>query len=147
MRKQDGNEKREEAREYSIREISKMFNLPISTLRYYEEEGILDKVGRTEGKQRIYYEMHVNRLRTICCFKRAGMTIGELKKFFQYEETEEESIDDIVELLEARKRAVEKQLEELQKDYVHVQKKLNFYSDIRKALKEGKEKPCWEDYK
>ena len=26
---------------YSIREISKMFDLPVSTLRYYEDEGIL----------------------------------------------------------------------------------------------------------
>lgn len=132
---------------YSIREISKMFELPISTLRYYEDEGILTKVGRTEGNQRIYYEMHVNRLSTICCFKRAGMTIGELQKFFQYEETEDESIDDIVGLLEERKNSVEQQLEELKKDYIHVQKKLRFYKDIREALKDGKEKPRWEDYR
>ena len=132
---------------YSIREISKMFDLPVSTLRYYEDEGILTKVGRTESNQRIYYEMHVNRLATIFCFKRAGMTIGELQKFFQYEETEDESIDDIVELLEERKKSVERQLAELEKEYVHVQKKLRFYSDIREALKEGKEKPLWKDYK
>ena len=89
---------------YSIREISKMFDLPVSTLRYYEDEGILTKVGRTKGNQRVYYEMHINRLATICCFKRAGMTIGDLQKFFQYEETEDESIDDIVKLLEERKK-------------------------------------------
>lgn len=132
---------------YSIREISKMFDLPVSTLRYYEDEGILTKVGRTKGNQRVYYEMHINRLATICCFKRAGMTIGDLQKFFQYEETEDEFIDDIVKLLEERKKSVEQQLNELEKDYMHVQKKLHFYSDIRDALKKGEEKPRWEEYK
>ena len=132
---------------YSIREISKMFDLPVSTLRYYEDEAILTKVGRTKGNQRVYYEMHINRLATICCFKRAGMTIGDLQKFFQYEETEDESIDDIVKLLEERKKSVEQQLNELEKDYMHVEKKLHFYSDIRDALKKGEEKPRWEEYK
>lgn len=132
---------------YSIHEISEMFDLPTSTLRYYEEVGILTKVERTGNNQRVYKEMHVNRLKTICCFKRAGMSISELQKFFHYEETEDESIDQIVELLEKRKRTVEEQIEELKKDYIHVQKKLRFYTDIQKAVHTGTEKPQWEDYK
>ena len=67
---------------YSIREISKMFDLPVSTLRYYEDEGILTKVGRTKGNQRVYYEMHINRLATICCFKRAGRQSEICRSFF-----------------------------------------------------------------
>ena len=32
---------------YTIREVSKMFDLPVSTLHYYEDEGILTNVGRS----------------------------------------------------------------------------------------------------
>lgn len=67
---------------YTIREVSKMFDLPVSTLRYYEDEGILTNVGRSSSNQRIYYETHINRLRSICCFKRTGMSIAKLKDFF-----------------------------------------------------------------
>ena len=35
-------------RKNQVKEISKMFDLPVSTLRYYEDEGILTKVGRTK---------------------------------------------------------------------------------------------------
>ena len=59
-------------KEYTIRELSEMFGLPASTIRYYEDEGILTNVGRTPSGQRIFTDGHVNRLRTICCFKNTG---------------------------------------------------------------------------
>ena len=40
---------------YTIREVSEMFNIPVSTLRYYEDEGLLTNVGRSSTNQRIYY--------------------------------------------------------------------------------------------
>ena len=65
-------------KEYTIRELSEMFDLPASTIRYYEDEGILTNVGRTPSGQRIFTDGHVNRIRTICCLKNTGMTIAEL---------------------------------------------------------------------
>lgn len=132
---------------YTIREVSKMFDLPVSTLRYYEDEGILTNVGRSASNQRIYYETHINRLRSICCFKRTGMSIAPLKDFFSFEKDEENSIDDMIELLELQRKTVEDKLKELRADYDHVQKKIRFYKDIKKAMENGLPKPDWEDYK
>ena len=129
---------------YTIREVSKMFDLPVSTLRYYEDEGILTNVGRSASNQRIYYEAHINRLRSICCFKRTGMSIAKLKDFFSLEKDEENSIDDMIELLELQEKSVEDKLKELHADYDHVQKKIRFYKDIKKAMENGQSKPDWE---
>ena len=90
-------------KEYTIRELSEMFGLPASTIRYYEDEGILTNVGRTPSGQRIFTDGHVNRLRTICCFKNTGMTIAELRQFFSYEADEPAHLDDILMLLRKRK--------------------------------------------
>ena len=81
---------------YTIKEISQMFHFPPSTLRYYEEAGLLTDIERTVSGQRIYTDKHVNRLKTICCFKNAGMTISQLKEFFYYEAREADCIDDIL---------------------------------------------------
>lgn len=132
---------------YTISEVSKMFNLPVSTLRYYEDEGILTNVGRTSTNQRIYYEMHINRLRSICCFKRTGMSIAQLKDFFNFEMDEDNSIDDMIDLLECQKKSVEDKLKELNADYEHVQKKIRFYTDVKKAIENDQQKPDWHDYK
>ena len=69
---------------YTIREISELFSLPASTLRYYESEGLLPNVEKSSSGQRIYTEEHIERLNCINCFKRTGMTIPQLRKFFEY---------------------------------------------------------------
>lgn len=132
---------------YTISEVSEMFHLKASTLRYYEETGILTDIERTEAHQRIYTEKHINRLKTICCFKGTGMSIAQLQKFFTYESKEAEHIDDILDLLTGQKEHVVKQMEQLQFDLEHVNRKLRYYLDIKKSLEEKSLPPCWKDYK
>lgn len=133
--------------QYTIREISEMFQLPSSTLRYYEDMGILTNIARTDSGQRIYEDCHVNRLRTICCFKNAGMSIAQLKEFFSYESSESEHIDDILLLLNSHKTSVTEQIKSLQESYAHLLRKLNYYGDIKKSLESDQPLPQWKDYK
>lgn len=72
---------------YTIREISELFSLPASTLRYYESEGLLPNVEKSSSGQRIYTEEHIERLNCINCFKRTGMTIPQLRKFLNMRRT------------------------------------------------------------
>ena len=65
---------------YTIREVSERFSLPASTLRYYEEVGLLTEVMR-DGKHRMYQDCHLNRLSALCCFKETGMSIAQLQTF------------------------------------------------------------------
>lgn len=132
---------------YTIKEISTLFHLPTSTLRYYEEVGILTDIARTDAGQRIYEEKHVNRLKTICCFKQTGMTISQLQAFFSYESKEKENINDILALLTQHKENVEEQLRQLQNAYAHVMRKLHYYGDIKQALDAGLPVPDWDIYR
>ena len=132
---------------YTIQEVSQMFHLPASTLRYYEEMGILTNIDRTPGGQRIYTEGHINRLKTICCFKGAGMSISKLRLFFEYETDEPGHIDEILALLKEQKREVTGQIEKMQKDLKHVERKLHYYTDRKNAMEAGKPLPQWADYR
>ena len=134
-------------KEYTIREISERFGLPASTIRYYEEEGILTNVGRTPSGQRVFTDGHVNRLRTVCCFKNTGMTIAELKQFFAYEADEAAHLDDILALLQQRKESVTAQIAQLKEAYAHVLRKIHYYEDIQKSLNENLPLPQWKDYR
>ena len=60
----------------------------------------------------------MNRLRTICCFKNAGMSISQLKEFFSYESEEAAHIDNILSLLNDHKISVTEQIKNLQESYV-----------------------------
>ena len=132
--------------QYTIREISDMFQLPTSTLRYYEEMELLTNIKRNNSGQRIYEDCHVNRLRAICCFKNTGMSISQLKEFFSYEPEETTHIDDILLLLNNHKSAVNEQIKCLQESYAHLLKKLHYYGDIKKSLESNQPLPQWKDY-
>lgn len=130
---------------YTIREISEMFELPSSTLRYYESEGLLPEVPKSSSGQRIYSDEHVERLKCINCFKRTGMTIPQLQKFFIYEADEAAHIDKIISLLKDQEQIVNKKLIQLQKDSAHVHHKVEYYSEIKHALENNLPLPVWVD--
>ena len=130
---------------YTIREISEMFGLPSSTLRYYESEGLLPEVPKSSSRQRICSDEHVERLKCINCFKRTGMTIPQLRKFFIYEADEAAHIDKIISLLKDQEQIVNEKLIQLQKDSAHVHHKVEYYSEIKHALENNLPLPVWID--
>ena len=130
---------------YTIREISEMFELPSYTLRYYESEGLLPEVPKSSSGQRIYSDEHVERLKCINCCNRTGMTIPQLRKFFIYEADEAAHIDKIISLLKDQEQIVNEKLIQLQKDSAHVHHKVEYYSEIKHALENNLPLPVWVD--
>ena len=64
---------------YSIGEVSRMFGLPQSTLRYYDKEGLLPFVERSSGGIRLFKDSDFEWLSMIECMKQTGMPIKEIK--------------------------------------------------------------------
>lgn len=132
---------------YTIKEVSELFNIPNSTIRYYEEIGLLRKVERNYTGKRIFLENHINRLKAISCFKNTGMSLEKIKQFFDFEDDEYNKIDDIISLLSTQEKKVVEDLERLKKDYNHIKKKILYYSDVKKSIINKQVLPQWKDYK
>ena len=67
-------------RYYRIGEISELFNVPVKTLRYYEEQGILSPAFVTPGSGYRYYdESHFEKLRLILYLRRIGIPLADIK--------------------------------------------------------------------
>ena len=130
---------------YCIRELSNLFSLPASALRYYESEGLLTNVQRNSSGQRIYTEEHIERIKCIHCFKRTGMTISQLRSLFQYEENEAEHIDEIIRLLETQEQSVYERLTQLKSDFLHIQRKIKYYKTVKDAFAQGTSRPVWTE--
>ena len=61
---------------YTIGQVSAMFALPVSTLRYYDKEGLFPALGRASGIRR-FSETELEALRVIECLKKSGMEIKD----------------------------------------------------------------------
>lgn len=131
---------------YTIRQVATQFHMQPSTLRYYEDQGLLTNVERTETGQRIYEDCHIDRLRAICCFKNAGMTIDDLKSSSCMSPMSP-SISMKSLMLESRRESLDEQRRALNEAAMHVQRKLHYYGDIKRAIDAGEDWPDWREYK
>ena len=65
---------------YTIGQVSKLFGLPVSTLRYYDKEGLFDNIHRESGIRK-FSDKDLGRLRMIECLKKSGLEIKDIKQF------------------------------------------------------------------
>ena len=68
---------------YTIGQVSKMFNLPVSTLRYYDKEGLFPDMERQSGIRQ-FGEKELEALRVIECLKKSGLEIKDIKQFMEW---------------------------------------------------------------
>ncbi|SCY15252.1 MerR family transcriptional regulator [Butyrivibrio sp. INlla14] len=129
---------------YTITELSKQFNLPASTIRYYEKIGLLENVEHVNSR-RFYNDSHIDRLNAIECFKKALLPLDDIKLFFSYEKDMEANSEKILEMMKSQEVRTQKSLEALQTGLAHLQKKIRFYTLVSEAVKNKTPMPDWND--
>ena len=98
---------------YSIGEISKMMNVAPSTLRYYEKEGLLPFIKRSESGIRVFGESDFGWISIIHWLKQAGMSIKDIKKYMDMIAEGDSSIGERLDIFEKQRAKVERQIKEL----------------------------------
>ena len=68
---------------YSIGQVAEMFGLPISTLRYYDKQGLFPNMERVSGIRK-FGDTEIEALRIIECLKKAGMEIKDIRQFMDW---------------------------------------------------------------
>ena len=114
---------------YSIQDVSRKTGLSTHTLRYYEKEGLISGVERSQGGFRQYTDEDLEKLGLICCLKNTGMSIQEIARFVQLTREGEHTLEERVELLKEHRNRVLKLMEEMQRHLEKVTWKLNFFSE------------------
>lgn len=120
---------------YTIGQISEMFNLPISTLRYYDKEGLFPDMERKSGIRK-FSEREVDALRAIECLKTSGLEIKDIKLFMELCTGGSTTFLQRRQLFENRKKAVEDEIRQLQRTLDMLKFKCWYYDT---AIADGNE--------
>ena len=102
---------------YSIGQVAEMFGLPISTLRYYDKQGLFPKMERVSGIRK-FSETEIEALRVIECLKKSGLEIKDIKQFMDW-------CVEGTSTYPQRKALFEKQRERLEAELIHMNKVLD----------------------
>lgn len=96
-----------------IGSVAKESGVPIKTIRYYEELGLLQSLGRTEGGFRLFNTDVLERLHFIKRAQSLGLHLSEIKEFLQVHDAGELPCDQIKIKLEDKVKAIDEQIQQL----------------------------------
>ena len=113
---------------YTIKQVSKRMNLPPYTLRYYEKEGLLPSIRRSEGGVRHFSEEDLDWIGLICCLKSTGMPIKQIREFVDLSRQGDETLKQRCEMLLEHKKDVERHIKAMQIQLQKVTKKIECFS-------------------
>lgn len=112
---------------YSINEVVKITGIPASTLRYYEQEGILPDVNRNIHGRREYNEQVIEWLELVVALKDTGMSIEQIKSYTSLILQGDETLEARRSFLTEHKNNVEKSLAKTQYHLEKVIRKITVY--------------------
>lgn len=116
---------------YTIGEMAKKTGIPASTLRYYDQEGLLPFVERSGRGMRMFKDSDYEWLQIIECLKKTGMSLKDIKTFISMVLEGDSTIEPRLELICKQRESVLKQMEELQQTLDTLDYKVWYYETAK----------------
>lgn len=110
----------------------KCLGLNISTLRYYDRQGLFPGMERTSGIRR-FGEREIETLRIIECLKKSGLEIKDIRQFMDWCQQGPATYEQRRELFRKQKETVEAEIERLNKVRDMLKFKCWFYEQAVEA--------------
>lgn len=96
---------------FNMREISKLTNLPSSTIRYYDQLNLLIEVGRDENNYREFNDLHVKCLNVFKHLRDSGMSIEKIIEIHQLYLNDQMTKEEVYKIIDNHKKELQKEIE------------------------------------
>ena len=95
---------------YTVGEMARMLGIPASTLRYYDQEGIIPYLERSSGGMRMFTEKDYEWLKVVEGLKKSGLSIKNIRTYIDMVQRGDDSLGDRLTLFHSRKEAVKEKM-------------------------------------
>lgn len=116
-----------DVRTYSVGEAAERVGLTTYTLRWYEQEGLVEPVERDSAGRRRYSEGDLGFLALLTKLRRTGMSVADMRKFAELVREGPQTIAARLELLEGHRDGVLERIDALRQDLEAVNYKIDIY--------------------
>lgn len=115
-----------DSKTYKIGEISKITNLTIDTLRYYEKEGLITP-SRDQNNIRMYSDSDIRWIQFIKKLKQTGMPLKNIKEYSNLRDQGDSTINERLSLLYEQKQRLEQNSKQLEEHILFLNNKIDIY--------------------
>ncbi len=124
---------------YTIGKTAEKAGLTVHTLRYYEKEGLLPFVERTESGLRSFAVEDLEWLNLINCLKNTGMPIKQIKQFIDLCTEGDCTLEKRLEIFETQKENLLSQMEKLAGYMKTIEHKIEYYEKAIRTKQDKKD--------
>ena len=96
-----------------IGKLAKLTACSIQTIRYYEKEGLLDSVKRSEGNYRLYDSRAIKQLMFIKHCRSLDITLSDIRQLIELRDFPDTTCNNINALVDRHTKQVDLRIEEL----------------------------------
>lgn len=115
---------------YTIKQVAQKTNLTEHTIRYYDREGLIPLLTRTNSGIRQFSEDDLEWINLICCLKNSGMPIQKIKEFMHLCLAGKSTFEERKALLEEHKAHILDQINNLENSLGIINYKIDHYQGI-----------------
>ena len=128
---------------YTVKDVAQMMKISAYTIRYYDNEGLIPFVSRTQSNIRKFSDYDLSWLKTVHCLRATNLSINDIKKYIYLCLKGNKTIKQRADIIFAQEEKLKEQLKELQRQMEILQKKKKYYKD----LLNNKSTDVWNPYK
>jgi DNA-binding transcriptional MerR regulator len=114
---------------YAVGEVSAQTGLSAHTLRWYEQVGLLDPVGRDAAGRRRYGEHDLTRLRFLLKLRSTGMPVRDMVRYVELWRGGDRTAAERLGILVEHRERVLAQIDALTEDLKIIDYKIDLYSE------------------
>ena len=99
---------------YTIGEMAEKVGIPVTTLRYYDDQGLFPFLERTEGGIRIFKDEDYRWVKVVRSLKRTGMSLSDIREFMNMSMEGDKTIEQRLEMYRHQREQVQEKMADLQ---------------------------------
>jgi len=113
----------------NIKQASEQTGVSSAAIRYYEKEGLIPEIDRSETGNREIDDRIIRRITFVRQMRAAGMTIENLRRYIQLFDAQEDNTNEQISLLKTQLEEMEEKRDDMQAAIDHLHFKLDHYDD------------------
>ena len=114
----------------TISEAARLTGLTCHTIRYYEQAGLLNDIGRDSNGNRSFDEGTIEWLRYIACLRLTGMSVSRIRKIAELTALGDATIPERRRLLETQRKELRRKSDQLKSAFERLESKIAYYQRL-----------------
>ncbi|WP_413854324.1 MerR family transcriptional regulator [Candidatus Ruminimicrobium bovinum] len=143
MKKIKKEEPLDKTPKYTVKEVAKIMSVSAHTVRYYDNEGLIPFVTRTQSNIRMFSDYDLSWFKTVHCLRATDLSISDIKTYINLCLKGNKTIPQRAKIIFNQEKKLQEHLKELQKQMEILQKKKKYYKNLLK----NKTNDIWNPYK